>query len=156
MIKFSEIDKAWLAGFIDGEGYIGITFQRKKETQSSAASPRYHPYLIIANTNKDVLKIIKGMINDGKIYILNKGRGNNKLSYQYKLTKMDQLLEILGYVLPHLRIKDEQCIILINFIKRRNNIKPITGRGYRGVTSFTHEDEAIYRKLLSLSKRGVN
>lgn len=48
----SVSEKAWLAGFIDGEGYVGITFQKKKETKTQAASPLYHPYIIIANTNR--------------------------------------------------------------------------------------------------------
>lgn len=46
----------WLAGFIDGEGYIGIEHQRKKETNKQSASLLYHPYLIISNSNYDVLK----------------------------------------------------------------------------------------------------
>ena len=29
--EISEIDKAWLAGFIDGEGYIGIVKSQKSE-----------------------------------------------------------------------------------------------------------------------------
>ncbi len=42
---------AWLAGFVDGEGFVGLTHQIKKETKHCAASPRYHPYLIITNTD---------------------------------------------------------------------------------------------------------
>lgn len=37
--------KAWFAGFIDGEGYLGITFQRKKENRNQSASPCYHSLL---------------------------------------------------------------------------------------------------------------
>jgi len=48
----SPTQKAWLAGFIDGEGFIGITFQRKKETKQQSSTPRYHPFLIITNKNK--------------------------------------------------------------------------------------------------------
>jgi len=148
------LEKSWLAGFIDGEGYIGITFQRKKETKQSAPSPRYHPFLIIVNTNKEVLLHIKELIGEGRLYTLNKGLGKSKKSYQYKLTKMSTLLEVLEGILPYLKIKKKQCELLINFIKRRKSIKPITGRGYRGVTSFNNDDEGIYRLLLSLNKKG--
>lgn len=55
----TESQKAWLAGFIDGEGYIGLTFQRKKVTQTQAASPLYKPYVVIANTNYEVLQWIQ-------------------------------------------------------------------------------------------------
>lgn len=67
---------------------------------------------------------------------------------------MDRLLEILEDMLPYLRVKQGQCKILIDFIRRRRKIKPVTGRGYRGVTSFTFEDEEIYKRLLLLNKRG--
>lgn len=43
---------AWLAGFIDGEGYLGITYQTKPTTRQAAASPRYHPYLSLLELNK--------------------------------------------------------------------------------------------------------
>ncbi len=59
--------KAWLAGFVDGEGYLGITFQRKKETRSQAASPHYHPYLVIANTNLPALSYIQEIVGAGKV-----------------------------------------------------------------------------------------
>jgi len=66
-IKKTEKEIIWLAGFIDGEGYIGITRQRKKETSQHAASLLYHPYLIITNTNCPVLLDIKKHIQDGYV-----------------------------------------------------------------------------------------
>ena len=156
MSKINEFEKAWLAGFIDGEGYIGITFQRKKQTSTSSASPLYHPFLIIVNTNKDVLLYIKQLIGGGKLYILRKKNShNNKKCYQFKLTKMDRLLRLLEEIDPYLKIKNKQCEFLIAFLKRRMYIKPITGRGSRGITSFTDEDKEIYDNLLSLNKRGI-
>ena len=154
MKKLSKTEKAWLAGFIDGEGYIGLTFQRKKVTKHSAASLRYHPFLIIANTNKEVLYFIRELIGEGRIYVMHKSTNNKKTSYQYKLTKMDVLYEILVLLLPYLRVKGVQCQLLINYIKRRRSINPKTGRGRRGVTSFTDIDEEIYQQLLLLNKRG--
>jgi len=154
MNQLSETQKAWLAGFIDGEGYIGTTFQRKKETKHSAASPRYHPYLIIVNTDKKVLLYIKELIGDGRLYILNKTSGNKRESFQYKLTKMNALLTVLEAVLPYLRVKQEQCKLLISFINKRKNVRPVTGRGSRGITSFDKEDDEVHKLFLLLNKRG--
>jgi len=155
MNKINKTQRAWLAGFIDGEGYIGITFQRKKETRFSSATPRYHPLLIIVNTNKEVLSFIKRVINDGKIYVGKESNGKWKKSYQYKLTKRDTLEEILTAILPYLKLKNQQCKILLNFIRRRKNIKPRTGEGSRGITSFNQRDQKLYQELLLLNKRGV-
>ncbi len=157
MNQLSESEKSWLAGFIDGEGYIGTTFQRKKETKCSAASPRYHPYLIITNTNKEILLYINKIIGDGRLYLLNKKNenlGKWKVGYQYKLTKKETLLQILEYILPYLKVKDKQCKILIDFIKRRDDIKIITGRGSRGITSYNQDDEEIHKSILLLNKKG--
>ena len=81
MGNYSEIQKAWLAGFIDGEGYIGITFQRNKETRKSSATPKYHPFLIIVNTNKNILDIIMDFIGDGRLYIAHRAFNRSKQSY---------------------------------------------------------------------------
>jgi len=42
-LKANEKEIIWLAEFIDGEGYIGINRQKKKETSRQAASLLYHP-----------------------------------------------------------------------------------------------------------------
>lgn len=154
MNKLSEIEKAWLAGFIDGEGYIGITFQLKKETKSQASSPRYHPYLIIVNTNRYALEQISTIIGDGCVYIAHKTNGKHKESYQYKLTKMDPLMAVLRDIAPFLKIKQKQAYILMGFIKKRKTARPATGRGSRGRTSFDAVDSEAYHNLLALNKRG--
>lgn len=146
-------EKAWLAGFIDGEGYIGITFQRKRETRSQAPSPRYHPYRIIANTNRAVLEWIVERTEDGRVHSELWKQGHRP-SYQYHLTKRDQLHNILIDPLPYLHVKKEQGRLILFFLERRKAIKPLVGRGRRGITSFDQKDEEFYHKLLSLNKRG--
>ena len=151
-----EKEIAWLAGFIDGEGYIGITFQRKKENRRQSASARYHPYLVISNNNYRVLKGIKEFIGSGYIYQLSRNselRNKQKQSFQYKLTEMNGLKNLLSSVQPYLRLKQKQCALLISFINIRKNAKRIYGP-YRGATSYTTEEE-IYQKLLNLNKRGI-
>ena len=148
-----EINWAWLAGFIDGEGYIGITRQRKKENRRQSASLIYHPSLIISNSNLKVLECIKKFIGYGCVH-KQRSKPDQKPGFQYKLAKMDNLDIVLRTVQPHLRIKQEQCEFLLNFIKLRKNAKKITGRGHRGATSYTVEEE-IYQKLLILNKRGI-
>lgn len=157
IINLRKGELAWLSGFIDGEGYIGITFQRKKETRQQSASARYHPYLIITNNNYEILNEIKEFIGAGRIYRLSRNsklENKQKQAFQYKLTEMGQLKRLLNLIQPYLRLKHQQCGLLLNFIDIRERAKKITGRCYRGATSYTIE-ENIYQKLLSLNKRGV-
>ncbi len=158
-LKASEKEIAWLAGFIDGEGYIGIERQRKKETNKQSASLLYHPYLIIANSNYNVLEFIKKCIGYGHIYEVKRKKSkshhkNEKPGFQYKLTKMDKLGPLLDTLRPYLHLKQQQCDLLLNFINLRKNAKRIYGP-YRGVTSYTIEEE-IYQKLRILNKRGLS
>jgi len=91
LYNVKENEKAWLAGFIDGEGYIGITFQRKKENRQQSASARYHPYLIITNNSLEILKKIKTLIGFGHVYKLSRNIEHHKQGFQYKLTEMEKL-----------------------------------------------------------------
>lgn len=146
--------KAWLAGFIDGEGYIGLTFQIKKATPTSARTPRYHPYLIIANTNKAVIEYIQTILGVGRVYNFFPKNIKFKGAYQIKISQNNDLQAVLTAILPYLRVKSEQARIVLDFLARRKDIKPITSRGHRGATSFGEADKALYQRLLDLNKKG--
>ncbi|PIV00897.1 hypothetical protein COS54_02225 [Candidatus Shapirobacteria bacterium CG03_land_8_20_14_0_80_39_12] len=154
MNVLSPTQKAWLAGFIDGEGFIGITFQRKKENKIQSASPLYHPYLVVTNTNQNSIQYIQNLVGDGKVY---KFKARNHLcspAFQYKLTKGEVLLGLLKGIEPFFVVKKEQSSLVIEYLNLRRERVIITGGGSRGKTSFSLEEEDIYQKLLSLNKRG--
>lgn len=153
-ITLSPTQKAWLAGFIDGEGFIGITFQRKKENSQQSASPLFHPYLIITNTNKKSILYIKELVGEGNVYELKSKNRSLSPAFQFKLTKRGVLNNLLKLIKPYLIIKKEQCQILLKFLEIREKKQIVTGYGSRGVTSFSYEDEGFYRQLLVLNKRG--
>lgn len=153
MLTLSPTQKAWLTGFIDGEGYIGILFQRKKQTSQQSASPLYHPYLIITNTNKNSIVYIQKILGDGKVYECKRKMGWSPY-LQFKLTKIEVLDELLKEIYPFFVVKNKQAKLVIDFIEIRRGRKIVTGGGSRSQTSFSNEEENIYRKLLELNKRG--
>lgn len=67
---------------------------------------------------------------------------------------MDKLKVLLDNLRPYLRLKQQQCDFLLDFIDIRKQSRRITGRGHRGATSFSNPEEKIYQKLLILNKRG--
>jgi len=154
--SLTEPQKAYLAGFIDGEGYVGLTFQIKKETSQNSATPRYHPYLIIANNNSPVLFHIKDIIGEGKIYELKRSSRNQKPGFQYKLTKMSTLETLLPAIEPYLIVKKQQAKLLIRYLNTRRSKRITTGTGSRGATSFDRAEEQIHQELLLLNKKGVD
>lgn len=144
----------WLAGFIDGEGYLGLTHQVKVASGSSAATPRYHPYLIITNTNKRAIEHIHTLLGTGRVYKIRRHDDKSKNAYQFKVTKANDLLTVLEQLKSFLKIKGEQCELLIDYLKYRTTIKPLTGRGRRGVTSFGETDNKFYQRRRGLNKKG--
>lgn len=155
-LSLTEPQKAYLAGFIDGEGYIGLTFQRKKETINNAPTIRYHPFLIIANNNISVLSYVRDIIGDGRIYKLKRSVRNQKPGFQYKLTKMNTLEVLLPAIEPYLVVKQQQAKLLVKYLNIRGSKRITTGAGSRGITSFDREEQQVHRELLLLNKKGVD
>ncbi len=152
--RLTRTEMAWLAGFIDGEGFIGITRQNKRESAKEAAGIHYHAYLIITGTDRAAIHYIHTMTGCGHVAIQNR-TGGNKTSYQWKLSRYADLLEILKQVRPYLRIKRSQCDLVVQFITLRNNVAVPSGRGSRGQTSYTEAEHHIYQQLKVLNKKGI-
>lgn len=147
--NISPISKAWLAGFIDGEGYIGLVKQIKP-----TGGLRYHPQFVITSTDKKILDEILLLIPIAKWAFLRRTEGH-KLGFQLKIVKYEHLREFLELIKPYLRLKYRQAELIIRFCKLRNEIKIITGRGSKGKTSFGIMDEQIFNELSNLNKRGI-
>ncbi len=104
----SPTQKAWLAGFIDGEGFIGITFQRKKENKIQSSSPQYHPYLVVTNNDQSSILYIRKLVGDGRIYRLTKGVPSSPATFQYKLCRREVLADLLKELQPYFVVKLKQ------------------------------------------------
>lgn len=90
----------------------------------------------------------------GKVYCILRRDKKFKDAYQIKISHGGDLYLVLTYILPYLWIKHEQCRIVLDFMVWRKEIKPITGRGHRGATSFNNVDKDLYERLLVLNKKG--
>lgn len=152
--ELNNTQKAWLAGFIDGEGYIGILKQRKKPDRKQSDSLQYHPYLIITSTKRQIIDYIKRIIGKGRI-ASNSLKSQNKAYFQYKLSQSEALEAILRQLQPYFKIKSCQSDLVRRFIQIRQNKSKKTGRGTRGLSSFGFEEEKIYQELRRLNKRGL-
>jgi len=152
-MKIDDYTKAWLAGFIDGEGYIGIVRQRKKPGKYNSATWQYHPWIIITGTDKDIIDDLC-IVLDAKRASLSPTAGH-KIGYQAKITNFASLRKLIEWITPFLRIKNQQAILLLKFIDYRENSIIVTGRKSYGNSSFGIDEENIYLELRKLNKRGV-
>lgn len=111
----SEIDKARMAAFIDGEGSIFIGATRR--LRGRMKSPQYRLQLIISNTNLVLMNWLKSTF-DGSIYFVKyekcKHLGKKQvMRWQVNERMAATLLEML---LPYFIVKKPQAEIALAFM----------------------------------------
>lgn len=150
-----ERDKAWMAGFIDGEGCLTISRQVRK----GRPSPACRAYITIATTHRDVLQ---GFVEryGGRVYSVHERRGDKRgrkwadaYDWYCPVSSAEQLLVD---VLPHLRIKRPQAEILLTFIRKKRAFErrfwPGRGKGSAPLTA----EEISFREDLRIQVQLLN
>lgn len=103
----SKLTAAYVAGFVDGEGYIGIIKDSRKIT--FRRTDHYEAVIKIANTNKEIIFWFKESFG-GNIH-LRKFLGNPKDAYCWTLAG-EKIVPILDSIIPYLKIKKEQAMLV--------------------------------------------
>jgi len=97
----TDIDAAWLAGLLEGEGYFQITKPR-----------HHHPTQIVIRlsmTDKDVVEKAAKLLNN--VPINEKAKTTErKTIYAISLTKRDEVEKVLLQILPHMGSRRTQRI----------------------------------------------
>lgn len=142
-----ETAKAYIAGFIDGEGFVDIHRQSTEKTMKSRniKSPSFQPIVQISNSNRDVLEWIKSLYG-GNLYARAKKAGHKQI-YSYVVTarKAEHLLK---EVLPFLIVKKEQAQLVLEFYANGEHGK------LRTSPEELNRRESIYSILRSLNYKG--
>jgi hypothetical protein len=95
----TEMTLAYLAGLIDGEGYIGI----KKMTRHDCAAPSYHARIQVRMVDEPAIALLAHELG-GKYYHERTATGLRRALYCWQVS--DALAErTLRALLPYLRIK---------------------------------------------------
>lgn len=138
------IDKRWLAGFIDGEGTIGL---RRRKDARLRKGYGIDPYVSITNTNLNVLKEIQKTFG-GSIGVTHDKIGNHRKVYRLRILSHEDILKILEDIKPHLLLKSRLSELVINYCRLRRNHTKNDG--------YTEEEEQIADEVIILNKRGKN
>lgn len=107
-----ELDIRYLAGFVDGEGCIGIT---RTKNGLAGNNYRYFPYLAINNTNYEILQRIKTMYPKGR-KIAEVRNHTGKPIFSLRIDG-NELVNILQDLIPHLIEKKKQAELVLDFKK---------------------------------------
>lgn len=136
------LSKQYLAGFIDGEGYISlITHKDIRTKRRYTLDIRFQ----IDNTNKAILERIQDLIG-GTIRLKSKSTDKWKEVYRLELKDLNRIEKVVKQILPYIFIKKEQCKLIIAYCRsRKNNIN----KGY------SDKELEIVQLFKKLNKRGV-
>ena len=142
----SEVDAAWLAAAIDGEGTISIWRERRRGNRSGF---RYKAIVRVFNTNLDFLLRVRELTGCAiGVKDWRNRRPNHKVQYS-AMVRTSQIPAVLRAVRPHLIIKTEQADTVLRFCEAME-VAPMR----------TFEDHEIFegywRTTAVLNRRGTS
>lgn len=116
--EFSEIEAAWLAAAIDGEGYLRFSFFLKNGRQ------KWVGRLDVSNTNKEFCNRVKEIVGYGHVQMVD-FRNYTPLA-RYTLASLASIGRVLEQIEPYLIIKREKAKIMIEagrLIQEHNRLR---------------------------------
>ena len=139
--KVTEIEKAWLAGIIDGEGSIRIDYPRVQISGSHNGSAQ--PGVVI--TNNDWAIIEKSVDICQKIGVnphVSKRHGNRNETKDILVLGMPKIMTLLVAVMPYLTgNKSQQALLLYRFCEQRSRLD---------VNSLSNRDRAYTQEQVNI------
>lgn len=128
MNTLTEFDKAYIAGFFDGEGCIGYY----NASKAIRKRPGYfHSSVGVCNTDPRVVIWIQEVTGLGRSSIIKLKGGNRKPAYQWQIGKKADVITFLATIRPYLKVKGDQVDVLLAhlatetaYVKKHGSVTP--------------------------------
>jgi hypothetical protein len=149
----SSNDEFWsyVAGLMDTDGSFSI----KKQTQNKGThviNARYLPVISLSMTDTRAINYLRENCNVGKLYIPKNKSTNSGIHYQYGVYTKLECIEFLKRLIPFLRAKKANAMVLLDFCVNSKN----TGYCKAGIPADELAyRESCYQELCHLNKYGV-
>jgi hypothetical protein len=113
---FNQTKKAYLAGFLDGDGSIYV---RLKPNLTYKYGFQIAPYIVLFQSQKDQKKFEKicSMINLGHLRVRKDG------ILEYIISKTDALHKFLEIVKPFAILKEEQISLMLEILDKKEKVR---------------------------------
>jgi hypothetical protein len=141
MNKLTEFEKAYIAGFFDGEGCISISKYQGKNNRT----PVYFLQVVIVQKGIDTLLELQQSTGIGSLHDRAKYSAG---TYEWRIPGR-AAADFLAVILPYLRNKKEEAEIAIEYQSKQGH-KGSTGRGYTVPQELIDEKESYYLRLQNL------
>lgn len=158
----SKLTAAYLAGLIDGEGYLGFTVNKSRERTS------YQPVMKVAMTDEKIIRWLQSSFG-GSFFTRTPDNPKHKISYWWDINGKN-LKAILFKINPYLRLKKPQCEILLKKFKIQEQLfkqlpypqisQVNEGREEKRISNLSYREdqrekiEELYLQIRSLNKKG--
>ncbi len=148
----NKLTASYLAGIIDGEGYVGVM---KRKRYDDLSKKHYQAVIKVIMTDKELITWLKESFG-GSFEVRKFDNFKWKTSYGWTM-RGQKTKPILEKVLPYLRVKKQQAIYCLQLLKIQEKIKRF--RKIDG-TFLTHTEEDlskiidIYSEMRKINKRG--
>ena len=147
MNTLTETQKAYIAGFIDGEGCIRIS---KKKSSNKAYPFDFQRWVIVTNTELNVLSQLKQITGIGTIYVYKKfpkaGRGKWKPCHRWQIVSK-QAEDLLKAIYPYLVVKKHLAEEVLS--------APLKGKGHTRTKEEYQEQMKFFQHIKELNRRGI-
>lgn len=146
---------SYMAGLIDGEGYIGVSVAMPGGTR---ITPSFRIRVKIAMCERGAIEFARDNFGGA---ILRYGRKNPKHRplYEWHVTGRAAAL-LLHEVLPYLKIKSEQARLAIELFNRVKATSVMPKRGQRGLQRTALDEiavrDSLWQRIKLLNARGVH
>lgn len=110
MNEITDIDAAYIAGFLDGDGSIGLYIYDKYTSGR----------VTISNTNQNVLKWVNKIVGIGGVYRL-RLLISGKTIWEFCIRKQKDLNEFLNRIYPYLKIKNGRAEEVMGWLSTKPN-----------------------------------
>lgn len=123
----SDVELAWLAGILDGEGHIGFRLNPKKWGDEWKEIRTVDCNLIVSNTSRALIDKAHGIVfaithRKPTITTVKKSAGKRNFDYfQMPVYKQHDIRKICEATLPYLTAKREQAKLMIEFCRIRES-----------------------------------
>jgi len=144
----TETEKAWLAGFWDGEGSITIFTHMEKNGKEKIC-----PTLLVVNTHEGVIAHVVELLDklgtSFSVQHIKRKEEKNKDVYQVSTRNMAYIKIVLEAILPYLICKKAQGSLVLRYVAKKLQQRETNGR-----PRYDDEDFEIQEQCQALNKRG--
>lgn len=147
----SDVDRAYMAGILDGEGYIGVAVRRSSYTV-------YVPEVSITMTDSEALSLFRSYYG-GAWYIRDDQRGDTKRRLQLRFAvSCERAALLLQEVLPFLRVKRRQALLGLRLQawRERRKARRVVRRFNRNVTRQYSQSERRFLERVHAQSKSLN